>query len=506
MNDWASESDLSREILACENVSISFNNVPVLRNMQIKLYSHQAVAIVGENGAGKSTLTKILTGIYKPELGSIYHKGRIASFHSIKNSKKKFKIAIVHQEQNLCEQLSVAQNIFLGNEKRVNGFLSSHLTNTAAKHFLELLNADFSETTLVKNLTVSQRQFVEIAKALSEEPEIIIFDEPTSVLTNRDTEKLFEIVTNLKQQGIAVVWITHRMEEIERICEQVLIIKDGNYVVQKPFKAFQGIDEIVNLMVGRELENRYPPKVQTTSSHAQTFEIKNLNSLDNHNINLVLRSGEICCLYGLVGSGRSELAQTIFGAKPYISGDFWLNNQKYLPRSPKFALKNKIFYLSEDRKQFGLNVKKNIEFNINLANLSQIQRAGFLSAYLSKETANKFIKDLSIKAYAPTQPVDDLSGGNQQKVAIAKGLNTWPELIIFDEPTRGVDVGARKDIYEIINKLKQDNKIVLVISSDLPEVIGIADRVVTFFEGKITNELIGREINESSIIKNALSL
>lgn len=495
-------------IFSAKQISINFGDINVLRNINLNLFSGKAVGIVGENGAGKSTLMKILTGFYKPTSGGLYYKGDFINIANIYEAKNKYKIAIVHQEQQLCLELTVAENIFLGSEIRNKiGGLSSKIINKKSQKILNELGVDFSSKALLKNLTISQRQFVEIAKSLIQNPEIIIFDEATSVLTQKDTEKLYQIVKNLKKQNIAIVWITHRMEEISKICEEILIIKDGKFIVQKPFNKFKNINEIVNLMVGRKLEDRYPAKFDQKLNFQKNFEIKHLNSIHHRNINLKIYGGEIVVIYGLVGAGRTEMAKIIFGTINYTTGTFILNNHNYLPKNPNKAIANKIFYLCEDRKLLGLNINQSINFNINIASLSKAKSfLGFILYSKEKKYSQKFVNLLNIKTHSINQLINNLSGGNQQKVAISKGLNTEAELFILDEPTRGVDVGARKDIYEIISKLKKQQKMLLIISSDLPEVLGIADRVIIFCEGSITANLTGSDINENTIIKHALNI
>ncbi|MGY6172515.1 sugar ABC transporter ATP-binding protein [Candidatus Mycoplasma pogonae] len=513
MSSTNQNKHLDELIFQLSNINISFGDFKVLKNINLKLYKGKGVALVGENGAGKSTLMKILSGIYQPNNGtmSLCEKNicnHQLNFNSIKDSQSQG-IAIIHQEQQLLNNLTVADNIFIGNEPGKYGFVNHKQQNAAAQKLLDQLNVDFKATDLVENLSLSQKQFIEIAKALSLKPKIMIFDEPTSVLTKKDTVKLYEIVNKLKQQGTSIVWITHRMEEIIKTCEYITIIKNGYYVADGPIANFKDENHIISLMIGADIKERYPQKELVDNNASVSFEVKHLNSEILKDVSFQLRKGEIVGFYALVGAGRTELAQTIIGALPYSSGSFSFNDKKYFPKNIKHSLDEKIYYLSEDRKELGLNLNKAIDFNISLASLQSCFLNPNLPLVMKKKIekkAEKYAEILNIATENIYKNVGDLSGGNQQKVAIAKGLATQPEFIILDEPTRGVDVGARREIYNLIHELKKQAKTIMFISSDIKEMVGIADRVIVMYKGKITAELKGQSINEENILKNALNL
>ncbi|AGQ50860.1 sugar ABC transporter ATP-binding protein [Mesomycoplasma hyopneumoniae] len=496
-----------------EKINLSFGPVKVLKNMNLELYKGAAVALIGENGAGKSSLMKVLSGVYQPDSGKMnFCSDNICNqkveFSGVINSQKQG-IAIIHQEQNLVESLSVSQNIFLGREFRNSfGLLDYKKQDEEAKKLLDTLGAEFSPKALVSSLSISQKQFIEIAKALSQKPEIIIFDEPTSVLTEKDTQKLYLLVEKLKKQGIAIVWITHRMEEIKKTCEFITVIRNGMYIESKPINEFKNEDEIISLMVGFDIEQRYPEKTPVRSKKP-SFLVRNLSNDKVSNISFEIKPGEILVFYGLVSSGRTELARTLIGDMPYLNGHIELNGQEFRPKNIKDSLDHGIYYLSENRKQIGLNVNLPINFNITISSLGSNQIFSFLP-FVSKakitKTTNHYIKQLKIKTTSQDTPLTSLSGGNQQKVSLAKGLATQPQVFILDEPTRGVDVGAIKEIYNLIHQLKQENKTIMIISSDMQEVIGIADRVITMYEGRITSELVGPQITDQNIMKYSLNL
>lgn len=496
-----------------ENINLSFGPVKVLKNMNLELYKGAGVALIGENGAGKSTLMKVLSGVHQPDSGKMsFCENNICDkkveFYGVIDSQKQG-IAIIHQEQHLVENLTVAQNIFLGREFRSSlGLLDYKKQDEEAKKLLNILGVDFSPKAIVSSLSVSQRQFIEIAKALSQNQKIIIFDEPTSVLTEKDTQKLYDLVKKLKKQGIAIVWITHRMEEIEQTCEFITVIRNGMYIDSKPTVEFKNEDEIISLMVGFDIEHRYPEKTPVLSKNP-SFLVKNLSNEKVANISFDIKPGEILIFYGLVSSGRTELARTLIGDMPYLNGHIELNGKEFKPKNIKDSLNHGIYYLSEDRKQIGLNVNLPINFNITISSLNSNEFSRYLpliSKTKISQTTNSYIKQLKIKTSSQENPATSLSGGNQQKVSIAKGLATEPQFFILDEPTRGVDVGARKEIYNLIHQLKQENKTIMIISSDMQEVIGIADRVITMYEGRITGELVGDQITDQNIMKYSLNL
>ncbi|OYD26490.1 sugar ABC transporter ATP-binding protein [Mycoplasma testudineum] len=476
--------------------------------MNLDLYKGKGVAIVGENGAGKSTLMKIISGIYQADSGELIYNGKKVNYTNTIQSQKDG-VVIINQEQQLVESLSVSQNIFLGNEiKNKLGFVNNYEMNKYVEKIFNDLNIHINPKTIVATLTIAQKQFVEIAKALSKNPKVIIFDEPTSMLAKDDTEKLYKIVRDLKSKGVAIAWITHRMEEIPITCEYVSVIRNGFFVTQRNIESFAGNEEIVNLMIGNELKDYFPEKWEFQNKEV-LLKVNNLTSDALRNISFELNRGEIVVFYGLIGSGRTELALSIIGEMPYFSGSLYYDGKNYNPTGAAKAISNQIYYLSEDRKALGLHVNKSIEYNIVLSSLNKYKMNKFIPLMSNLKIGNKsddLIDKLKIKTESKNKITSSLSGGNQQKVSIAKGIATMPKLFILDEPTRGVDVGSRKEIYTLINNFKKQGKGLMIISSDLPEVVGIADRVIVMYEGHITGELVGKDIVDSKILSLALNL
>lgn len=486
------------KLIEMKGISKSFSGVPVLKNVDFNIYEGRIMALLGENGAGKSTLMKILTGAYQKNQGEIMIDGEKVAFQDIRQSQAKG-IAIIHQELNLIKDLSIAENIFLGREPLSFGVqMNWKKLNEDAKIWLEKLGLNENPKTLVKNISVGKQQLVEIAKALSLNARILIMDEPTGALTVSETRKLFEVILDLKAEGKSIIYISHRLKEIFKICDDVTILRDGQFVCEMPISELDE-DKIIENMVGRKLTEQYP---RVSCEPGKTIlEIKNMGNLFVKNINLELRANEIVGIAGLMGSGRTELARTIYGIYKIQEGELFIDGKKIKINSPTDALKHGIAYVSEDRKNNGIVLGMCVTENVTLASLKKFSgKLGNLYRKKEELSAQQYMKDMSIKTSGSRQLLKYLSGGNQQKVSLAKNLNVSPKILILDEPTRGVDVGAKKEIYDLINRFKMEGMSILMISSEIPEILGMSDRIVVMHEGEITGELSQREADQEKIM------
>ena len=503
----AKDSSPTQElILEVENVSKSFPGVQALDNVSFNLRKGEVHALVGENGAGKSTLMKILSGVYQADQGTIRYKGEIVNFHNV-NQSYDAGIRIIYQELNLIPHLSVAANIFIGREPLTQfGTLDEKKMNADAVAILARLNIHLDPTIQLNELPVSKQQMVEIAKALSTESEVLIMDEPTSALTESEIDELFAVIHTLRNQGVAIIYISHRLEELKHIVDRISIFRDGHSVSTDDYSAI-GMDEIVNRMVGRKLENKFPPK-QNVPTKEKLLEVHNIvRSGVLRDISFDLYRGEILGIAGLMGAGRSELGRAIFGADSIDSGEVIMNDQKLSLRSPSDAIEAGIAYLSENRKEEGLAVKMQVAENVTMANVQEISRRfGVLSRGKEMEAAQKYVKELLIKTPSLFQIVNNLSGGNQQKVVVAKWLFCDSKILIFDEPTRGIDVGTKYAIYELIGALARDGRGIIVISSELPEILGLTDRVLVLHEGSLAATLTTAETTQEEILSHAAGI
>jgi len=494
---------MSVPVLEMKNISKSFPGVKALNDVSLRIFSGEAMALLGENGAGKSTLMKILSGVYTRDAGEIIYKGKPLNPKDPKDAMDKG-IAIIHQELNLIPELTVAENIFIGREP-VNLFRKVKFDemNAAAKGYLERLGEKTSPTAKVSSLSVGQAQMVEIAKALSMNAEIIIMDEPTDALTDVETENLYKVINDLKKEGKALIYISHKLSEIFDVCDRATILRDGTFVDEQPVSALTE-EKIIQLMVGRPLSDRYP-RCDCKAGEV-VFQAEGLTNHRITDVSFSVRSGEIVGIAGLMGSGRSEVAKSIFGEMPISKGSVTLMGNKLKINHPSEAIRNGISYVSEDRKQLGLIIGMTIKENITLPALKKFQTVlSKVSFSKEDEVSAEYIEKMSIKTTGPSQRVVDLSGGNQQKVAIAKGLVTAPKVLILDEPTRGVDVGAKKEIYDQINILKANGMSIILISSEMPEVIGMSDRILVMSNGRIAGEVSGEEATQENIMRLAMS-
>lgn len=492
-----------KQLLMMQDIQKSFPGVKALDNCQLELKSGEVHALVGENGAGKSTLMKILTGVHAKDSGRIIYKGKEIEIPNTKVAQE-LGISMIHQELNLMPHLTVAQNIFIGREfiKSSKVFLDDKTAEQQTQHLLDQMNLKIDARAKVATLTVAQQQMVEIAKALSLESSILIMDEPTAALTQAEIEGLFEIIEDLKKKGTAIVYISHRMEELMRITDRMTIMRDGTYIetVNTPEIS---LDEIISKMVGRTIYHE--PRGNSNHSGGEVvLEVRNLNrGKQIKDVSFKLHKGEILGFSGLMGAGRTEVARAIFGADSLEGGQVFVKGEEVKIKQPKDGVKYGIGYLSEDRKQFGLTLTEMVEENISLASVDDFTKLGVTNFKRITEIANRYIKKLSIKTPSSKQKVKHLSGGNQQKVIIAKWLLRDCEVLIFDEPTRGIDIGAKNEIYNLIDQLAKQGKSIIMISSELPEVLRLSDRVLIMCEGRITGQLSIEEASQEAIMKLA---
>ncbi|MBI9013048.1 MAG: sugar ABC transporter ATP-binding protein [Clostridiales bacterium] len=487
-------------LLELKNVSKSFPGVKALDGVSFDLKAGEVHALLGENGAGKSTLMKIISGIHKRDEGS-YKIGGKEILDINPKIAQSLGIAIIHQELNMCQDLTVAENMFLGREETKFGLLAQKHLNEKAKAVLEQLKIDIDPEMVIRKLSVSKQQMVEIAKALSTNARILIMDEPTSALTEKECKELFRIINELKQNGCAIVYISHRLEELEEITDRVSIFRDGQYIITKPFKE-TNLDEIISYMVGREITEKFP-KI-TTKKGEKILEVKNLSSGLVKDASFDLFAGEIIGFSGLMGAGRTELVKALFGAERIESGEVILYGERIKISSPKDAISHGIVLGPEDRKSEGLCTKLSIRENIGLANLDQISNKwGLIDKEKEKTLTEKAIKDLKIKTPSIDQDAKNLSGGNQQKVVVGKWMVRDAKVVIFDEPTRGIDVAAKVEIYNIMNQLKEQGVGVIFVSSEMPEVIGMSDRILVMCNGKITGDLKANQTTQDEILHYA---
>lgn len=492
-------------ILQMKGVSKSFGAVKALKDVGLSLYAHEVHAVMGENGAGKSTLMKILSGAYRPDAGSqILLDGKPLVINGPKEAKAAG-IAIIYQELSLSPNLTVAENIFLGRETKRFGLLNRAEMEAEVRPLLERLRCSFSPRDRVGSLSIANQQLVEIARALMANSRILIMDEPTTTLSERETEGLFAMIRQLRAEGLAIVYISHRMNEVYELADRVSVLRDGAFAGELA-KSQMSPETIVKLMVGRELASLYHKSAKAEPPpDAVVLRAEGLG--DGQYIadcSFELRRGEVVGLAGLIGAGRSELAQILFGARPQKGGQIWLEGRPYQPRAPADAIAAGVAYVTEDRRSEGLFLDMSCEDNINMGVLRGDAFGGMvLNRKSARLRASGAISDLSVRVKNAKQAVGGLSGGNQQKILLSRWLQINPRVLILDEPTRGVDIGAKSEIYRIIDALAQRGMTILVISSELPEVLGIADRILVMHEGRICGELggsSGREANQVNIM------
>ncbi|MPQ42606.1 sugar ABC transporter ATP-binding protein [Clostridium tarantellae] len=492
-------------MLKMEGVSKIFPGVKALDKVDLTAYGGEVTALMGENGAGKSTLMKVLSGVHEKNEGKIFIEGNEVNIKGIKSAEE-YGVTIIHQELSVINNLTVAENIFLGNEKydKFTGRIKKKDLAERSKRFLQQIGCNLDPNELVGNINVGEKQMLEIAKALTKNARIIIMDEPTTALTDVETKKLFEVIENLKKKGIAIIYISHRMEEIFTICDRVEVLRDGKYAGNALIKDIDN-DKLIAMMVGRTIEDQFPYR-ETKKGH-NILEVSDLSCTQGvKNATFNVKAGEILGVAGLMGSGRTELVKTIFGEYKKTSGTIKLHGNEVKIKSIKDAINQGICYLSEDRKKEGCVLGLSVGENMSLCNLKTYENTmKGIDKKKEKKDIDYYIDKIKIKTPSSKQLIKNLSGGNQQKVILAKWLMLSPEVLIIDEPTRGIDVGAKKEIYELLNELKAQGKAIIMISSDLPEVLGISDRIMVMSEGKISGELSRDKASQESIMKLALA-
>lgn len=489
-------------VLTMKGICKSFSTVQALKNAELELREGEVMALMGENGAGKSTLMKILTGIYSKDSGIIEYMGKNVEFKSPHESEQAG-IAIVHQELNMMKDLTVAQNLYIGHEKMKGMFIDDKAMNEDATKLFDILNVKLDPKEKVGKLTVGKQQMVEIAKAISVDAKIIVFDEPTAALTDTEVEELFKVIKDLRAKGKAIVYISHRIDEIGVISDRITVMRDGEYINTLITKESTSAD-IIKLMVGRNIYISPKAESQVGKDSPVVLKCENLSrGTVVKNASFELKKGEILGFSGLMGAGRTELARLIFGADKMDSGKIYKDGKELKVRNPKDAVEAGIGYLSEDRKRYGLILDKSIIENTVLPSIDNFMKGIFIDNKKSKEVSEKYAAELKTKTPSVDQIIRKLSGGNQQKVVVAKWLVRNSDILIFDEPTRGIDVGAKSEIYALMEELSKQGKSIIMISSELPEILRLSDRIVVMCEGRITGELDIAEANQEKIMELA---
>lgn len=491
-------------LLLMEGIDKSFPGVDALKKCRFELKAGEVHALVGENGAGKSTLMKVVAGVYSKDAGRIFYKGKEVNIPNPRAAQR-LGISMVHQELNLMSHLTAAQNIFIGREP-VRGariILDENTLNDKAQEIFDMLHMKLNPRTKVANMSVAKQQMVEIAKALSFYSDVLILDEPTAALAQVEIVELFRIIRQLRDKGVGIIYISHRLEELKQISDRITVMRDGLYVDTVPTQGVD-IDQIIKMMVGRVIYES-SPEIPENPSQEVVLEVKNLNRGNEiKNVSFSLKRGEILGFAGLVGAGRTEVARAVFGADSFDSGEIIVKGKKVKIKSPSDAVSHDIGYLSEDRKQYGLCLGLDVETNISLVIISKLTGfLGWIKNIKVLEIVKRIVDKLSIKTPSLNQKVKNLSGGNQQKLVVGKWLAKDTGILLFDEPTRGIDVGAKSEIYHLLNNLAHQGKSIIMISSELPEILRMSHRVVVMCEGRITGELDYGEATQESIMQLA---
>ena len=494
---------MNNVILKMTDIVKTFSGVKALDGAALELKAGEVHALMGENGAGKSTLMKILTGIHQRDSGDIEVFGEKVDFRNVKESQEKG-IAIIHQELNMMKDLTVAQNIFIGREKLKGIYIDDREMEREAKKLLEYVGVDISPRKRLGDLTVGKQQMVEIAKAVSLNSKLLVLDEPTAALTSVEVDDLFRIMGELKAKGIGMIYISHRMDEIKRISDRVTVMRDGEYIGTVNTNETDN-EEIVRMMVGRVIYGKVKEKSNCPENAPVVLEVKNLNVGETvKNVSFSLKKGEILGFSGLMGAGRTEVARAVFGADKRDNGEIKINGKIVNISTPEEAVKNGICYISEDRKRFGLLLNKSVTENSVLASIPKFIKIGFIDDFGATRVAKDVNKKLRTKTSSMSQLLRNLSGGNQQKVVVARWLIRDADIFIFDEPTRGIDIGAKSEMYELMEDLVKKGKSIIMISSELAEIQRLSDRVIVMCEGRITAELPIKEATQENIMKYAM--
>lgn len=488
-------------LLMMKGITKTFPGVKALQDVELTLLAGEVHFLLGENGAGKSTIMKVLSGVYHKDSGEIWIEGSLADINSPRTAAA-HGIGIIHQEMNLVPELTVWENIYLGREiTDLFGFVKAGIMKEQTRMLLGKLGSDIDPEEAVSSLSIGEQQMVEIAKALSYETKILIMDEPTAALTDRETEKLFQIIRQLAASGVGIVYISHRMEELFALSNRTTVLRDGTYVgtIETKDATF---NDLIKMMVGRDMTTRFPKQV--TSLGPEVLRVEGLSRQGElENISFSVRSGEIVGMAGLMGSGRTEVGRAIFGADLLEKGEIFIAGEKCIIHSPADAIRAGIGFITEDRKHQGLVLGMSVGENVSLASLAQFCANGFINDDKEEEMITENIKKLKIRTPGAAQLVKNLSGGNQQKVVIAKWLATNPKVLIMDEPTRGVDVGAKAEIYHIMNMLTAAGVGIVMISSELPEVLGMSDRVLVMHRGRLVAQMSVNEATQENIMSYA---
>ncbi len=492
---------MSENLLEVKNITKVFPGTTALSNVRLEVRQGEVHALCGENGAGKSTLMNIIGGVFPPTSGEIFFDGKRIAPKSPKEAQD-IGIGFVHQELSLCPHLSAAENIYMGRLPIKGGIIDAKKLYEDADAVLSQLNAGFKSSVLVSELTVSEQQLVEIAKSVSLNCKLLILDEPTSSLTDKETTRLFELVKELREKGISMLYISHRMAEIFEICDRVSVFKDGTYVTTMNTSEINS-DDIIKAMVGRELGTLYPPKSSKIEDENPILTVQNISGSLFHNISFNLRRGEILGFAGLVGAGRSEVMRGLCAIDGVPDGKITLNGKDQKFKTYRDAISAGICYLTEDRKTQGLFLEMSIRQNMSSANLDGVSSGMWLDRKKENKMVGEYVKQLAIKIPGVEYSISSLSGGNQQKCLVGKWLSLNPKVIIMDEPTRGIDVGAKSEIHNLLRKLAEEGVGVIVVSSELPEVIGVSDRVAVMHEGELAGFLEGDNVSEENIMKLA---
>ena len=494
---------MNEPLLEVQGISKSFPGVRALQDVQFRLDAGEVLVLVGENGAGKSTLMKILSGIYEKDAGTIRIDGREVEIAGPAEAQQ-LGISIIHQEMNLMPDLTVAQNIFLGREPRRGPMLDEKALNRSTAQLLADLGIPLDPKRRVADLTVAAQQMVEIAKALSFDARVLIMDEPTSALTDTEVETLFGLIDSLRASGTGIVYISHRMEELRRLADRVTVLRDGQYIGSLERSEID-VPTIIEMMVGRVLETSTRPELPETASHEVVMKVEGLSTRSLlKDVSFELRRGEILGFAGLMGAGRTETARAVIGADRTVSGTVEVHGQPVRIRQPADAVRHGIGYLSEDRKTLGLMLEQSVTSNTIAASYDRFTGLfGIVDDRRARRVAARYVEELRTRTPTVDQPVKLLSGGNQQKVVLAKWLVRDCEILIVDEPTRGIDVGAKEEIYRLLQRLAAEGKSIIVISSELPELLRIADRIVVMASGRITGELENKDASQNQIMDYA---
>lgn len=476
----------------------SFGSNQVLKQAGFTLESGEVHALMGENGAGKSTLMKILTGVYTQDAGTVLVDGKEVNYKNPQEAEKAG-IVFIYQELNVMFDLTVEENLFMGKEIHGKfGICDKKAMQKKAQEALNILGVNISPKTVMAELSVGQQQMVEICKALMADAKVIIMDEPTAALTQSETVALFKVIESLRKKGVSMVYISHRMEEIFELCDRITVLRDGSYIGVKNIPE-TNMNEIVKMMIGREIGERYPSR--NVKIGKEVLKVKELTRKGTfHDVNFSVRAGEVLGVSGLMGAGRTEIMQAIFGNLSYESGTIEIDGKEVKISNPRQAMEHGIGFITEDRKTEGLMLDKSIRENISLCNLRRISKSSVISREAEKNMVAEAIKDLHIKCFGSYHECNNLSGGNQQKVVLAKWILTNPKILILDEPTRGVDIGAKKEIYSIINKLAAQGVAIIMVSSELPEVLGMSDNIMVVREGEVRGIISYEEANQERVM------